>query len=186
MNDAAFRRPMSATETCRVARACAAATASHGPRRRVPRALAVMAAAGLVAGAAPPASAAGFADAARLRTLCLGRGAARATCLGYLGGAIDALAAGGAAHLCLPPKLAAEQARLLFLNHLHAHPHGGVNNAATEVRAALAAAFPCPDRSPGPIPPPGERAPELGAALGTREPCTRRRERVGRRARQGA
>ena len=111
-----------------------------------------------------------FASAGKLKTLCLGRGAARATCLGYLTGVTDALRhprtrqalarePGGRA-LCLPPKLKAEQVRLLLLNHLHQHPESLAASGAGEVWRALAASFACagtpsPDRPA--VPRKGER-----------------------------
>lgn len=123
-----------------------------------------------------------FADAATLRTWCLGRGAVRATCLGYLSGAVDALrepslhallASGGMA-LCLPAKLASEQVRLMFLNHVHEHPDRQRHGAVSQIHAALHGAFACSPRpAPGrdSVPGPGERVSSLhgpgdGAARG--------------------
>lgn len=116
-----------------------------------------------------------FADAATLRSWCLGRGAVRATCLGYLSGAVDALRepsihallAGGGIALCLPDKLAGEQVRLLFLNHVHEHPEDQRRGAVSQIHAALHGAFACPSRpAPGRErePAPGERVSSLHGA----------------------
>ena len=87
----------------------------------------------------------GFANATALRTWCQGKGAVQAHCLGYIAGVVDGIEA---APPCLPPRLAVQQARDLFLNHLHRHPERGDAVAALEVRAALAAAFPCSRKPP--------------------------------------
>lgn len=88
-----------------------------------------------------------FATAKTLRVWCLGKGAVRSSCLGYVAGVVDLLRSSGASSAsgisCLPSKLAAEQVRLLFLNHMHRHPQRHAHGAADEVRAALADAFPC-------------------------------------------
>jgi hypothetical protein len=97
-----------------------------------------------------------FANATTLRTWCLGKGAVRSSCLGYLAGVVDTLRGIMAspqlsATLCLPPKLAGEQVRLLFLNHMHRYPERGAQGAARQVHAALADAFACsppPDKPP--------------------------------------
>ena len=89
-----------------------------------------------------------FANATTLRTWCLGKGAVRSSCLGYLAGVVDTLrgimaSSQLSATLCLPPKLAGEQVRLLFLNHMHRYPERSAQGAARQVHAALADAFAC-------------------------------------------
>jgi hypothetical protein len=97
-----------------------------------------------------------FATGKILRTWCLGKGAVRASCAGYLAGVVDSLRGrttprASSRAVCLPAKLAPEQVRLLFLNHMHRHPDRQGLAAAALVREALAEAFPCepPPDKPG-------------------------------------
>ena len=98
-----------------------------------------------------------FANAERLRHLCLAGGTPRARCSGYLMGVADslrhpavaaALATGGAV-VCLPRKLSGEQIRNLFLNHLHRHPERAAYAAPDAVWSALLESFACPDAPAG-------------------------------------
>lgn len=96
-----------------------------------------------------------FATGNTLRIWCLGKGAVRASCAGYLAGVVDSLrggevVGGRTGEACLPPKLAPEQVRLLFLDHLNRNPGAGGRAAATVVQGALLAAFPCDSTAPDP------------------------------------
>jgi hypothetical protein len=75
------------------------------------------------------------------------------TCLGFVGGTADAMAAaqisGGTAmglRACLPPGVTAWQARDVVMRFLTYHPEVRHHAAAPLVARALAAAFPCPTR----------------------------------------
>ena len=73
----------------------------------------------------------------------------RVVCLGYILGAVDAIAsslvaAGRPQVFCIPAGVTNEQVSTAMQGYLRSHPEEGSSNAALVLLAGMMSAFPCP------------------------------------------